>query len=207
MKYNNVCPVESPVREVGIQNQPTSNLLSPPYPHKNGNGQDSKKVRRIFAHKLDIQSQSAFPPLQSTPKKETPKKRRINPTQLMPSPIEASRTGSVKFGMPSRPSFAGNPFNQAKEQAARGNLDQERALLKEHKQQVPPTVIHEVASNPPIPMWACTEPELSSVTHESFLDRLSHLYAYCLSKNLITSLYAEIKFLINLLLIRVSPDR
>lgn len=164
-------------------------------------------MRRIFAHRLDIQSQSAFPPLQSTPKKETPKKRRINPTQLMTSPIEASRTGSVKFGTPSRPSFVGNPFNQAKEQVARGNLDQERALLKEHKQQVAPTIIQEMASNPPTPAWACTEPELPSVTHAHILDRLSHLYAHCLSKNLITSLFSEIKFLINLLLIRVSPDR
>ena len=55
--------------------------------------------------------------------------------------------------------------------------------------------------------WNCIEPNPSSVTHGRELERLSALLAFCLTQHLVPFLYNEIKFLIEMLVIRVSPRR
>ena len=207
MKYNNVCPEEniSPEKN-SSRNKSATESPSPVSYLKHSNSQEAKKTRKIFTQKLDLQSEIAFPSLQSTPKKEIPKKRRINPTQLFNSPQEQSKP-SPKHGTCLQPSPQSlrNPFNQAKEQVAQNNLDQERALLKEHKQQITLLPAQDSVSNVP-KSWSFTEPLPSLVTRKRLLDRLSTLFSFCLSNNLVPSLYLEIKFLIGLILIRVCPE-
>ena len=208
LKFNNVCPVEASPRDVGTETHPGDVRIpsSSPTFVKTASNQEPKKVRRIAAQRLDLQSQTDFPSLSSTPTKETPKKRRINPTLLTSSPVEQFKPPHTRFGSP-RPAPPSNPFRQAKEQVTRHNLDQERALLKEQKQKIAPAPPNGPTSNERPKIWSCIEPESSCITDKETLNRLSALYTFCLSKNLITSLFSEIRFLINLLLIRVSPDR
>lgn len=197
----------SPKREVLV---PTVNSLSLSSPHSSFkspvNSNETRRIRKVTPQRIDLQSDSAFPSLQQSVQiKEIPKKRRINPTQLLDSPI-ASRS-SAQFGSYSRPSPpSSNAFNQAKEQVCHKNLDQERALLKEKKEQLCIPSLPDLGSNMP-KSWSCIDPDISLVTQQVELDRLCALYSYCLSQYLILSLYNEIDFLIQLLVIRVSPAR
>ena len=162
-----------------------------------------------------MQSETAFPSLQlssSQAIKETPKKRRINPTQLLSQ--GTPNKSPLQFGKSNPPSpAAGNPFNQAREQInSQKSLDLERALLKERKQSATTpvattTIPDTLSANVSRISWACIEPELSCVTHKILLDRLCAILAFCLSNQLIPTLYSEIKLLIQLLVIRVSPAR
>ncbi len=199
----------SPKREILLPTVNNLTLSSPSPTFKNsGNSQETRRIRKVTPQRLDLSSDSAFPTLQqSTQIKEVPKKRRINPTQLQESPV-AVRV-PLQFGSCSKPSppTIGNAFNQAKEQVSHKNLDQERALLKERKQQLTiPTMPDTLTTSVP-KSWSCIEPDLALVTQQAELDRLSALLSFCLSHNLISSLYNEIHFLIQLLVIRVSPAR
>lgn len=164
-------------------------------------------MRKIQPHRLDLHDDAVFPSLNQSPQtKEVPKTRRINPTQLQElnsSPNQPSHFGySPKASSPS----VKNVFSTAKEQIGQKNLDHERALLKEKKQQLVCLSIPDLGSNLP-KSWSCLEPDISKVTNQSLLDRLVALYAHCLTNNLLPSLYSEVKFLMELLLIRVSQDR
>lgn len=183
-----------------------------------------RNVRRITPQQqqqhrtIDLQSETAFPSLQSPGQvnKETPKKRRINPTQLLSDAQSTPNKSPVQFGSyvksnPPSPAAGNNPFNQAREQiTGHKNLDQERALLKEHKQTVKSpsmtSVVLDLSANIS-KSWSCLEPELSSVTHKIVLNRIAAILSFCLSNHLIPSLYSEIKFLIELVVIRISPSR
>lgn len=108
------------------------------------------------------------------------------------------------YSKPSPPPIIGNAFNQAKEQASPKSFDQERALLKEKKQQLTIPVMPDLVNNKS-KTWTCVEPDMNFVTRQTELDRLSALVSFCVSRHLISSLYNEIHFLIQLLVIRVSP--
>lgn len=198
--------LSSPKREILLPAVSSLTLASPSPNFRNaGTSQETRRIRKVTPQRLDLQSDFAFPSLQqSNQTKEVPKKRRINPTQLLDSP-NATRS-SAHFGSGPRPSPPGNAFNQAKEQIGHKNLDQERALLKEKKQQLDIPIIPDLGSSLP-KSWPCLEPETSFVTLQAELDRLSALFSFCLSHNLASSLYNEIQLLIQLLVIRVSPVR
>uniref|UniRef100_A0A0P5J8S4 Codanin-1 n=1 Tax=Daphnia magna TaxID=35525 RepID=A0A0P5J8S4_9CRUS len=214
VKLHNIHPYElhtvsSPKRENVL---PTVNnlTLSSPSPNfkNNGSCQETRKIRKITPQRLDLSSDSAFPSLQhSTQTREIPKKRRINPTQLIESPV-ATRV-PLQFGSCSRPSppaLGHNAFNQALEQSCHKSLDQERALLKEKKHQIMIPTISDLGSNTP-KNWMCVEPDINFVTKQSQLGRLSALFSFCLSRNLVPSVFSEIQFLIQLLVLRVSPAK
>ena len=214
LKLHNIGPYEtnipcSPKREILLPTVNSLSLSSPSPTFKNaGNLHETRRIRKVTPQRLDLTSDSAFPSLQqSTQIKEVQKKRRINPTQLLESPV-AVRV-PLQFGSCSRPSPSkiGNAFNQAMEQGTPKNLDQERALLRERKQQLTiPTVPDTLISSVP-KSWPCTEPDIGYVTQQAELDRLSALLSFCLSHNLVSSLHNEIHYLIQLLVIRVSPAR
>ncbi|KAI9565452.1 hypothetical protein GHT06_009244 [Daphnia sinensis] len=214
VKLHNIHPYElhtvaSPKRENLL---PTVNnlSLSSPSPNfkNNGSCQETRKIRKITPQRLDLSSDSAFPSLQqSAQTREIPKKRRINPTQLIESPV--TTRVPLQFGSCSRPSppaLGHNAFNQAQEQSCHKSLDQERALLKEKKHQITIPTISDLGSTAP-KNWMCVEPDISFVTKLSQLDRLSALCSFCLSRNLVPSLFSEIQFLIQLLVLRVSPAK
>lgn len=211
LKLHNIGPRDptilgSPKREIALPAVSNLTLTSPSPNFRNaGTPQDTRRIRKVTPQRLDLQSDSAFPSLQqSNQTKEIPKKRRINPTQLLDSP-NAIRS-PVHFGSSSKHSPPCNAFNQAKEQVGHKNLDQERALLKEKKQQLDIPITPDLGSTLP-KSWPCLEPDTGFVTQRTELDRLSALFSFCLSHNLISSLYNEIQFLIQLLVIRVSPAR
>ena len=166
---------------------------------------EMRKIRKRV-ESIDLRSEAAFPPLPTTPQTDVQRKRRINPTQLSPG---SPTVYPVKFGSAPRPSQGSpaNPFSQVKEQIKPKNLDQERALLMECKSKAAARVVHlDVSSSAPQKSWACIEPERDLVTEQRALDRLCALYVFCLAKNLLPA-FAEIKFLLELLLLRVSPLR
>lgn len=214
MKLHNIHPYELPVtaspkRENLLVTVNNLSLSSPsPSFKNNGNCQETRKIRKITPQRLDLSSDSAFPSLQqSTQTREIPKKRRINPTQLVESPV-ATRV-PLQFGSCSRPSppaHGNNAFNQAQEQSCHKSLDQERALLKEKKHQITIPARPDLGSNTP-KNWVCIEPDINFVTKQPQLDRLCALFSFCLSRNLVTSLFNEIQFLIQLLVTRVSPAK
>lgn len=214
VKQHNIGPSDnsistnSPKRENLVSSVNNLSILSPSPHFKNAVAlQETRRIRKVTPQPLDLQSDSAFPSLQqSSQLKEVPKKRRINPTQLMDSPV-ANRSQS-RFGSCVKPysSSPGNAFNQAKEQASPKSLDQERALLKEKKLQLAIPIMPDLATNLP-KSWPCIEPDPNLVTQRTELDRLSAIFAFCLSQNLVPTFYSEIQFLIQLLVIRVSPAR
>lgn len=175
---------------------------------------ETRNIRKITPQRIDLQSEASFPPLSPSPQagsKDITKKRRINPTQLLESSGGGTNT-SPKFSSSPRfisfpPNGTKNPFNQAKEQSDHKNLDQERALLKERKQQaVSQQAVPDLGNNLP-KTWPCLEPDPTCVTRAAELDRLSALFAFCISNHLIPLVYSEVKFLIELLLLRVCPAR
>ena len=229
LKWNNVAPTElssatpSPKREPLVVHSDLFSTTPSPKNIKNVTSPvEIRNVRRITPQQqqqhrtIDLQSETAFPSLQSAVNKETPKKRRINPTQLLSDAQSTPTKSPVQFGScvkfnPPSPAAAGNPFNQAREQInGQKNLDQERALLKERKQTVKSpcvaSVVLDLSANIS-KSWSCHEPELDFVTHKVLLNRLAAILSFCLSNHLIPSIYSEIKFLIELLVIRVSPAR
>lgn len=200
--------INSPKREtlISVVNNLTISSSSPSTKSL-GTFHETRRIRKITPQQLDLHNDSTFPSLQqSNQLKEVPKKRRINPTQLVDGP--ASNRTQVRFGSCLRPysPSLGNPFNQAKEQPSPKNLDQERALLKEKKQQLEIPKMPDLGVNLP-KSWPCIEPDLNFVTQKRELDRLSAIFAFCLSHNLVPTFYSEIQFLIQLLVIRVNPSR
>lgn len=183
-----------------------SNLsLLSPSPNSKHAFQGTRRIRKVTPQPLDLKSDSAFPSLlQSNPTREVPKKRRINPTQLLESPV--GNRSPLQLGSKSSPPVLGNAFYQAKEQVGHKNLDQERALLKEKKQQLDIPTTPDLSSNL-VKSWPCLEPDQSCVTQKIHLNRLSALVSFCLSRHLIPTLYKEVEFLVQLLVIRVSPAR
>lgn len=169
--------------------------------------QETRKIRKILPYRLDLQDTSAFPSLGQSPQtKELPKKRRINPTQLQEMQSSPKQILQFSYSPKSSPPCVKNVFSAAKEQVGQKNLDHERALLKEKKQQLTTLPIPDVGTNIS-KSWSCIEPDKDQVTCQHLLDRLSTLYAYCLTNNLLPSLYGEIKFLIELLVLRISPQK
>lgn len=213
LKLHNVNPIEqnivsSPKKEIFIPTVHNLSLGSPsPNSRNGGNFQETRRIRKVTPQRLDLSNDSAFPSLQQSAQiREIPKKRRINPTQLVDSPVSRAPVQFGSYSKPSPPPIIGNAFNQAKEQASPKSFDQERALLKEKKQQLTIPVMPDLVNNKS-KTWTCVEPDMNFVTRQTELDRLSALVSFCVSRHLISSLYNEIHFLIQLLVIRVSPAK
>ncbi len=200
--------MSSPKREIFIPTVHNLSLGSPsPNSRNGGNCQETRRIRKVTPQRLDLSNDSAFPSLQQSAQiREIPKKRRINPTQLVDSPVSRAPIQFGSYSKPSPPPIIGNAFNQAKEQASPKSFDQERALLMEKKQQLTIPAMPDLGNNTPKP-WTCVEPDMNFVTRQTELDRLSALVSFCVSRHLISSLYNEIQFLIQLLVIRVSPAK
>ena len=131
---------------------PTVNNLSLGSPSPNsrnvGNCQETRRIRKVTPQRLDLSSDVAFPSLQqSAHTKEIPKKRRINPTQLVDSPVSRPPLEFGSCSKPSPPPNIRNAFSHAKEQASPKSFDQERALLKEKKQQLTIPTIPDLGNN------------------------------------------------------------
>ena len=207
LKENNNFPedVRTPKKEVAVVTVVEHPSLTTP------KIVETRKIRKKLDQSIDLQNETAFPPLQKaggTPQpRDVQRKRRINPTQLSGFPEPAA--SSIKFGSSfsissHRNKIATNPFNQAKEQLQHKNLDHERELLKELKKQ-PLSPAIEMGSSQATKTLTCLEPDIALVTEARTLDRLSALYSFCLSRNFVPAFFTEVKFLLELLLLRISP--
>ncbi len=209
LRDNHVSPQDilSPIRERPSNTFPDlERLVTPPSAIKNV---ETRKIRKKPGG-LDLQNEQAFPPLQG----DVQRKRRINPTPL---PVGPSPSRTPNSNTPVRHGGAGgSPFCRSQEQAPQRNLDQERQLLKERKKESSPKTPTASASKEPVlnghspsvaEAWTCVEPELAAVTDALVLDRISRLHAFCLENHLTLTYFSEVRFLLELLQVRLSPLR